>query len=55
MKIKKYYKRFLSMGIATGQGVCLELCDGRKVKTSPVIGYDGNGRIETVNSVYIKW
>ena len=49
------FKKLLSRGITNLEGVFLELPDGTKIRTSPVIGYSGcNGGhiIETNNSIY---
>lgn len=55
MKKIKRFKRLLSKGVTSYEGVLLELENGQRVFTSCVVGYsDANGkiRIETKNSVY---
>ena len=55
MKKRIPFKKLLSSGIMSGDGVVLELLNGEKIKTSSVCGYsgyDGHMVIETRNSVY---
>ena len=46
------YKKLLSDGIKSFEGVFIELADGTLVRTSPVVGFNGFKEIETLNTVY---
>ena len=54
MKPIRYFKRLVSRGICTYDGVILELANGVRIKTSPVVAYKGcsHMEIETRHTIY---